>query len=263
MKHFLALAIAFPFSSTLIAQTQDALSGSEDVFFDDMPVVLSATRLAQPLNESPIAMTVIDREMIEASGARTIPDLLRLVPGFQVGYFDGNSPVATYHGHGNETSSRIQVMIDGRSVYVPALAAIQWSDLIITIEEIERLEVIRGPNAATYGNNSYLAVISIFTRQAIEDQGQKLHTTIGTHETVDAYYRKGWSANNLDFRVTIGTNNHDGTDLLNDYLESDYLSGRIDAQIDVILSANLLGVLNVKAFIGFESTFKILTFKRR
>jgi len=123
----------------------DQLMGSEDEFLDNLPIILSATRLAQPLNEVPIAMTVIDREMIDASGARTIPDLLRLVPGFQMGYFDGNSPVVTYHGLGSEQSRRVQVLIDGRSVYVPTLAAIQWSNLIIGIEEIERIEVIRGP----------------------------------------------------------------------------------------------------------------------
>ncbi|MFW2373731.1 MAG: TonB-dependent receptor plug domain-containing protein, partial [Gammaproteobacteria bacterium] len=218
----------------LIAETApDPLIGLEENILEDMPIVLSATRLAQPLNESPVAMTVIDREMIDASGARTIPDLLRLVPGFQVGYFDGNSPVATYHGLADELSRRVQVLIDGRSVYVPALAAIQWSDLIITIEEIERIEVIRGPNAAAYGNNSFLGVISIITRQAIEDQGQKIKLTAGSHDTADAMYRFGGQTQSTDYRITLGTHNNDGTDLLNDYTHADYFSYRIDHQINI------------------------------
>jgi iron complex outermembrane receptor protein len=207
--------------------------GSEDEFLENLPIILSATRLAQPLNESPIAMTVIDRQMIDASGARNIADLLRLAPGFQVGYFDGNSPVVTYHGLGSEHSRRVQVLIDGRSVYVPTLAAIQWSNLIIGIEEIERIEVIRGPNAATYGNNSFLAVISITTRQAIEDQGHKIKLIHGSQDSIDTLYRFSGQAESVDYRITIGTQKNNGTDLLNDYTDATYLSYRLDYQLDV------------------------------
>ncbi len=216
----------------MAASDTDMLMGAEEDFLGEMPIVLSATRLTQPLNESPVAMTVIDREMIEASGARSIPDLLRLVPGFQVGYFDGNTPVATYHGHSDENSKRIQVLIDGRSVYLPSLAGIQWQDLIIGIDDIDRVEVSRGTNASSYGNNSFFAVVSIFTRQAIEDHGHKIKAVVGSHETKDGYYRFGGQHDDLDYRVTVGTKNDDGTDLLNDYTEADYLSYRLDFQID-------------------------------
>ncbi|MCW8874761.1 MAG: TonB-dependent receptor [Gammaproteobacteria bacterium] len=207
-------------------------AGLEQAYLQDLPIVLSATRLSQPLSEVPVAMTVIDREMIRASGARTIPELLRLVPGFQVGYFDGNSPVATYHGHGDELSRRVQVLIDGRSIYIPALAAVQWSEELITLEEIERIEVTRGPNAASYGNNAFLAVINITTRHAIEDQGHKVKLTAGSHDTKDALYRFGGSTDALNYRVTLGTRNDEGTDALNDYTRSDYLSYRVDYQVD-------------------------------
>ncbi|MCW9013976.1 MAG: TonB-dependent receptor [Gammaproteobacteria bacterium] len=210
----------------------DDMFSAEDAFLDELPVILSATRLTQPLNESPVAMTVIDREMIDASGARTIPDLLRLVPGFQVGYYDGNSPVATYHGHSNEHSKRVQVMVDGRSVYVPSLAGIPWQDMVVSVDDIDRIEVTRGPNASTYGNNSFSGVVNIFTRHAIEDQGHKITAITGSKDTTDAYYRFGSQLGNLDYRVTVGTKNDDGTDFLNDYTEADYLSYRLDYQID-------------------------------
>lgn len=210
----------------------DLAAGMEQAYLQDLPIVLSATRLSQPLSEAPVAMTVIDREMILASGARTIPELLRLVPGFQVGYFDGNSPVATYHGHGDELSRRVQVLIDGRSIYIPALAAVQWSEEIITLEEIERIEVTRGPNAASYGNNAFLAVINITTRHAIEDQGHKLKLTGGAHDTKDGLYRFGGRTDALNYRVTLGTRNDEGTDALNDYTRSDHLSYRVDHIID-------------------------------
>ena len=134
-----------------------SMLGTEDMYLEDMPVIISATRLSQPLNESPVATTVIDRQMIDASGAQTIPDILRLVPGFTVGYLNGNRPVATYHGHSDRHSSRIQLVIDGRSVYLPTLSGVSWSDLIVSIDDIERLEVVRGPNGSTYGNNAFFS----------------------------------------------------------------------------------------------------------
>ena len=90
-------------------------------FFQDVPVVLSATRLSQPVSESPASITVIDREMIEASGAIEIPDLFKLVPGFQVGHANNstNGPITTvtYHGLTDRYARHMQVLVDGRSVY--------------------------------------------------------------------------------------------------------------------------------------------------
>jgi len=216
-----------PSSATL------ALLGSESMYFEDMPVVISATRLSQPLNESPVSTTVIDRQMIDASGAQTIPDILRLVPGFTVGNLNGNRPVATYHGQSTRLSNRIQLVIDGRSVYLPTLAGVSWSDLVISIEDIERLEVVRGPNASTYGNNAFLAVVSITTKHASEDKGHYIKGTVGAHNNADAFYRFGGQSDDLDYRVSVGTKNNSGTDLLNDFTETDYLSYRFDYQINL------------------------------
>ena len=247
MKRLASVAVLVLTPFTLMAEPEQALIAFEDAFFDDVPIVLSATRLAQPLNESPVAMTVIDREMIIASGARTIPDLLRLVPGFQVGYFDGNSPVAAYHGHSGENSKRVQVLVDGRSVYVPSLAGIPWQDMVVGVDDIDRIEVIRGPNASSYGNNSFFAVVSIITRTAIEDQGHTIKSTLGTRSTVNSYYRYGGQSGELDYRVTVGTQNDDGTRLLNDYTQADYASYRLDYQA------------NTRNLISYQGGIKDLT----
>lgn len=209
-----------------------SLLDSEELFIGELPTVISATRLKQPLNESPVSTTIIDRQMIEASGAQTIPDLLRLVPGFTVGYMSGNYPVATYHGQSERYSRRLQVLIDGRSVYLPTLSGISWSDLVITLDDIERIEVIRGPNAASYGNNSFQAVVSITTRHASIDRGTYIKTTIGSHKTADAIYRYAGRTEDMDYRISLGTKNNDGTDLLRDFTETDYASYRIDYQLN-------------------------------
>ena len=222
--------IAAPTDSTL------ALLGSEDLYIEELPVIISATRLEQPLNESPVATTVIDRQMIDASGAQTIADLLRLVPGFTVGYLNGNYPVATYHGQSDRYSKRIQLLIDGRSVYLPTLSGVSWSDLVITIDEIDRIEVIRGPNASTYGNNAFQAVISIITRHAAQDQGHYAKFTAGSHDTADGIYRFGGNNDDLDYRLSIGTKNNSGTSLLDDDTATNYLSYRLDYQLNTSTS---------------------------
>lgn len=209
-----------------------AFLGSENLFLEEMPIVISATRLAQPLNESPIATTVIDRQMINASGAQTIADILRLVPGYTVGYISGNTPVAAYHGHSDRYSRRIQLVIDGRSVYLPTLSGVSWSDLVITLDEIERIEVVRGPNASTYGNNAFLSVVSITTRHAAEEEGHYVKNTVGSHDTSDVIYRFGGNTEDLDYRVTVGTKNNEGTDMLDDFTATDYFGFRLDYQLN-------------------------------
>mgnify|MGYP000477434268 CR=1 FL=1 len=183
---------------------------SESDFFADIPVVLSATRLQQPVNEAPVATSIIDREMIEASGFTEIPDLLRLVPGFQVSYDSGHVIAAGYHMLSDRYVRHQQVLIDGRSVYSPLLGGVNWADLPIVMDDIDRIEVIRGPNAATYGSNSFLGVINIITRHASQDRGNHVKISSGTNNYGNAIYRHGSSIGNLDYRVTVNYRQDDG-----------------------------------------------------
>lgn len=137
---------------------------TEADFFAPMPTVLSAARLVQPLSDAPVAMTVIDREMIEASSAISVPELLRLVPGFQVSYTEGVDMVSTYQGYADHFPRRMQVLVDGRPVYNPGINGVVWSALPLTLNEIELIEVVRGANAAAYGSNAFLGTINIVTR---------------------------------------------------------------------------------------------------
>ena len=139
-----------------IVHAQSADSSAED-FFEDTPLVLTASRMSKPLLESPASVSIIDRQMIENSGVREIADLFRLVPGFVVGYHSGHAPAVTYHGLGQEFARHLQVLVDGRSVFIPSFGGVPWSNLPLLIEDIERIEVIRGPNAVTYGANAFLA----------------------------------------------------------------------------------------------------------
>ena len=140
-------AVVIAAAAPVSADTAGRLLSEED-FLGEVPVVLSATRLEQPEWEVPSAVTVIDREMIRASGVRDVADLFRLVPGMQVGYQYGHRPVVTYHGLSDQGSRRMQVLIDGRSIYSPFFGGVFWVDQPLAIEDIERIEVIRSPNSA-------------------------------------------------------------------------------------------------------------------
>lgn len=200
-------------------------------FFDDAPLILTASRMSKPLAESPASVSIIDRQMIESSGVREIADLFRLVPGFIVGYFRGNTPVVTYHGLGGLFSRQIQVLVDGRSVFIPSFGGVPWSNLPLQIEDIERIEVIRGPNAVTYGAHAFLATINIITRHAAEDFGMHYSITSSdnSHPDIkDAYIRVGYHHGDLDWRLSAGTMNDDGFADINDSKEINKLNFRLD-----------------------------------
>jgi len=230
--------------SLLLLFGSTALHAADDELFFEMPIVLSANRLEQPISDAAVSMSVIDRETIEASGARTIPEVLRLIPGMQVGYSGnqfGDEPkyVVAYHGHSGQYSRQMQVLIDGRSIYEPLIGGILWKTIPVNIDDIERIEVSRGPNPATYGSNSFQAAINIITRTAAEDQGSYVRTNLGNHDIADLTYRYGGSNGNLDYRITGSTLNDDGFDSKNsiDYPD-DTNSNNIDYRLDYQINNN-------------------------
>lgn len=183
---------------------------TESDYFDELPVVLSVSRLSQPVSDAPAAVTVIDRDMIRASGFRDIPDLLRLVPGFSVAYTRDNTWAAGYHGLADAYSRRFQVLVDGRSIYSPHYGAVYWTDLPLSIDDVERIEVVRGPNAATHGANAFVAVINIITRTAAQVQGDSASVQLGEQGMRGVTLRHGGGNDaGLHYRLTASAQHRD------------------------------------------------------
>jgi iron complex outermembrane receptor protein len=185
---------------------------SEQDYLQEFPVVLSASRLSQPLSEAPNAMTVIDRDMIAALGVRTIPELLKLVPGMYVSYYKGGQPVVSYLGSTDQYARRMQVMIDGRSVYLPPASTVDWADLPIAVNDVERIEVIRGPAAASHGANSTQGVISIITKGASAMDGKTVSFTRGSKGINDVSAHFGKRGENFNYRMTLAYTADNGYD---------------------------------------------------
>jgi iron complex outermembrane receptor protein len=191
--------------------TAAELPTEEDVLAD-IPLVSSVTRLAQRPEDTPASVTVIDREMIRASGAINLPDLFRLVPGFQVGHVSGNQFAVTSHGVANNFPRRLLVMIDGRSVYTPVFSSVDWINLPVEIEDIDRIEVIRGPNVTSYGANAFKGAVNIITRQPFQDQGTYLKGTGGSQDTGIGMFRYGGKAGDFEYRVSASYREDSGFD---------------------------------------------------
>ncbi|MBN1378052.1 MAG: TonB-dependent receptor [Gammaproteobacteria bacterium] len=217
---------------------------TESEFLGEVPTIVSASRMPQLQSEAPAAVTIIDADMIEASGARNISDLLMLVPGFQVGNFNSSKPVATYHGLADEYPRNMQVLIDGRSVYSPMFRGAFWSDLTVALENIERIEVIRGPNTVTYGSNAFFGVINIITRHASQQIGTYLKGAVGDNGIRDMLLRHGWRSGEHNFRITGSWQESEGFESRTD----DVQAGVIDVNADFRLSTN--DVLEVNAGIN-------------
>lgn len=159
------------------------------LFLEDIPLVLTASRLAQSPLDAPAPVTIIDREMIEASGFTEIHDLLRLVPGFQVADWPLGSPTVANHGIGDAYDRRIKVMIDGRTVNNPLWGDTQWDNLTIRVDDIDHIEVVRNANGGAYGVNAFQGVINIITRAPATEDGHALISRVGKNGFYDVGVR--------------------------------------------------------------------------
>ncbi|GAB6040787.1 TonB-dependent receptor plug domain-containing protein [Endothiovibrio diazotrophicus] len=133
--------------------------------------VTTVTRQEQPLKRAAAAVTVITAEEIRRSGADNIPDLLRSVPGAHVARVDGNTWAVSLRGFNGIWANRVHVLVDGRSVYNPLFGGVNWDTLDLPLDNIERIEVVRGPGGTLWGANSINGVINIITRSAAATQG--------------------------------------------------------------------------------------------
>lgn len=194
-----ASALILSIESPAFADTNDP-----DILDDDVSIVLTQTRLRQSLADVPGSVTVITADMLAKFGVRSIPEALRLVPGMIVTQVSGNDYRINYHGTNIYSPRRMNVLIDGMSVYLSAFARVDWTALPVAIEDIQRIEVTRGPNSASYGPNSMLAIINIITKHPQAVEGTTLSATGGTRGTANGMVRHaGKIGDATSYRMTL------------------------------------------------------------
>ena len=209
---FAALFIVAPIVTASAMASSDIDMLTEDDLLVEIPIVSSVTHMEQTLLQAPASVTIIDRQTIQASTAVDITDLFRLVPGFQTYYVNGGRKGVTYHALGDEYPRRLEVKVDGRSVYESLFSAVTWSTIGVDLDDIEYIEVVRGANAAADGSNAFLASINIVTKSPLVDTGLSLRTQMGSAQTRNAALSYSGKIGAVDHRTTLSFRSNDGFD---------------------------------------------------
>lgn len=190
---------------TLNLQAQDNSPVSVDSITDELTASLeelsleelmnititSVSKKPQDLSTAAAAVFVISQEDIKRSGARVLPEVFRMVPGFSVGKLDGNKWGVSSRGFNGRLSNKLLVLIDGRTMYNSLFSGVFWETHDIPLNDIERIEVIRGPGATLYGSNAVNGVINIITKNAKNTQGTEVTVGSGSEEQGIGQVRHG------------------------------------------------------------------------
>ena len=200
-----ALAVAGPGDDALFDLSLDELLSLE---------VTSVSKKTQSIAEAAAPVFVITNEDIRRSGVSTVPDALRMVPGVQVAQVDANKWAISARGFSGRFANKLLVMMDGRSLYTPLFSGVFWDVQDVMLEDVDRIEVIRGPGSTLWGANAVNGVINIITKSAAATQGTLLSARVGDHEHGAAGLRFGDRLGELGhYRVYANYFDRDGNRL--------------------------------------------------
>jgi outer membrane receptor for ferrienterochelin and colicin len=189
-----------------VAPLEDAIEPtaleSKEGIFDE--VVVSASRQSTTPVDAPAAITIISAEQIRLSGATNLPDLLRRVPGMSTLTMGAGNANLAVRGFNQRLSNKVLVLVDGRSVYLDFLGGTLFRSLSIDLQDIERVEVIRGPGSTLYGANAFGGVVNIITKQPGAGHGGQVHITAGSGDTIMGNARFAGREGILEYRGSIG-----------------------------------------------------------
>ncbi len=188
-KQLIALTFYFTYSAIASANQNELINlNVEDLLNIE---VTSVSKKAKSLNDSPAAIFVITQDDIKRIGATSIPEALRLSPGLDVSRIDANKWAISARGFNGRFSNKLLVLIDGRNTYTRAFAGVYWENQDVMLEDVDRIEVIRGPGATLWGANAVNGVINIITKHSKETQGGLLVAGGGTEDQGFGAFRYG------------------------------------------------------------------------
>ena len=226
-------------------------------------IVTSAAKKPQRISDVASAIYVLSQDDIYRSGATSLPDLLRLVPGVQVARITAHKWAVSIRGFNSQYASKLLVLIDGRSIYSHLNAGVVWDIHNPLLEDIDRIEVIRGPGASIWGENAMNGVINIITKRPSETQGNLLVAGAGNAEKVIAGFRHGGALfDNGYYRVYGRYFDRDDGGSFQKAPTDDRADGfQVGTRMDINLSNSDLFILQGDYYQGNEKeTLSITTF---
>jgi iron complex outermembrane receptor protein len=203
----LIFSLVFAFNKQLLAkqqETNEQMAGDELLLFEDIPMVVSASRKTQPLTELSVPVSVITAEDIHYSGLTTIPEILRFTPGVDVIQLSRGRFAVGVRGLHDFISDRTLTLINSRIADSPFFGGSEFYRLPILLEDIERIEVVRGPGGAAWGANAFTGVINIITKKPDDVQGWFGSSTISEFGDSLTHLRWADKADKWSWRVSVG-----------------------------------------------------------
>ncbi|MFT4928478.1 MAG: iron complex outermembrane receptor protein [Phenylobacterium sp.] len=196
-----------------------------------------ASKTPQRFFDTPAAIFVITEQDINRSGATRLPDLLRMVPGFNVSHIDNNIWAVSARGFGARFANKLLVSIDGRTIYNPLFSGIFWEMQDVVMTDIARIEVIRGPGGSVWGSNAVNGVVNIITKKAQDNQGGRFVIGGGNTEKISVASYGGKTQAPIFYHFSAKVFDRDTAQLSNSTTNGndandDALSRRLDFRAD-------------------------------
>lgn len=163
-----------------------------------------ASRYEQPISQAASDVYVITDEDIRQSGATDLPTILRRVPGIEVMQMTGADFNVSARGNNQTVANKMLVMVDGRSIYIDTQAQVYWKAIPVTLPEIKRIEVLKGPASAIYGFNAFDGIINIITKSPAELRGTTIQFGGGELGTISSSAVHAGTQGKLGYRLSIG-----------------------------------------------------------
>lgn len=194
--------------------------------------VTSVSKKPQKQSEAAAAIFVITNDDLRRWGVTNVPEALRRVPGIEVARIDANKWAITSRGFNSRFANKLLVLIDGRSVYTPLFAGVYWDSQDVVLEDVDRIEVIRGPGGTLWGANAVNGVINIITKNAADTQGDMVSVTAGNEvQGIGSVRHGGKLTNGADYRIYAKYNSYaEGYNA--DGAHDDWRSGQIGFRTD-------------------------------
>jgi outer membrane receptor for ferrienterochelin and colicin len=211
-----------------------------------------ASRYEQPISQAPSNVYVITDEDIRQSGATDLPTVLRRIPGIEVMQMSGADFNVSVRGNNQTSANKLLVLVDGRSIYIDVQANVYWKAIPVTLPEIKRIEVLKGPASAVYGFNAFDGVINIITKSPAEMKGTTLQFGGGSYGTISSAAIQAGTVDKFGYRLSAG---HDQNQQWRNSSALAFRSDKFNAQTEYALSGDSKvtisgGIVNVNRFDG-------------
>jgi iron complex outermembrane recepter protein len=235
-RYFLGLFFGMIGYCSVVAATQHSQFNLNNLQLKDLAelTITEVSKRHEKIYQTPAAVSLLSNQDIVDSGALQVVELLRYIPGLEVSQINSGQWAVSIRGFNERSANKLLVMVDGRSIYSSLFSGTLWEEKNILVEDIQQIEVIRGPGGALWGANAMNGVINIITKSAIDTRSTLLRTSTSNQTQHQSVVRHGWGNSEQASRIYAGYERHNGVmvDDEKDEGAKQYIGFRSDFNID-------------------------------